>query len=84
MVSAMFHGMRRKPLGALGALLIIVLVATALLAPVLAPYDPIKMRSTDRLMGRSTVRWHHAFTWRMGKSSPLHPHLSAPHRVLRL
>ena len=49
----MFHGMRRKPLGALGGLLIIVLVATALLAPVLAPYDPIKMKSADRLQAPS-------------------------------
>src|SRR4249920_3169242 len=53
MVSTMFHGMRGKPLGALGGLLIVVLVATALLAPVLAPYDPIKMRSTDRLQAPS-------------------------------
>jgi hypothetical protein len=32
-----FRVIRRKPLGALGGLLILVLVATALLAPVLAP-----------------------------------------------
>src|SRR5262245_17967534 len=41
--------MRRKPLGALGAVLILVLVANALLAPVIAPYDPITMKSSDRL-----------------------------------
>src|SRR5207247_8317176 len=41
--------MRGKPLGALGGLLIIALVTTALLAPVLAPYDPIKIKSADRL-----------------------------------
>jgi peptide/nickel transport system permease protein len=41
--------MRGKPLGALGGLLILGLVATALLAPVLAPYDPIKVKSSDRL-----------------------------------
>ena len=40
-------------------------------------------RSIDLLMGRSTVRWHPASTWRMGKSSPLHRLLSVPHRVLR-
>src|SRR5258705_8399995 len=50
---SLFWAMRGKPLGALGGLLIIVLVATALLAPVLAPYDPIKMRSTDRLQAPS-------------------------------
>ena len=45
--------MRGKPLGALGGLLIVVLVATALLAPVLAPYDPIKIKSTERLQAPS-------------------------------
>jgi peptide/nickel transport system permease protein len=31
---------RRKPLGAVGGLIVLVLVVTALLAPVLSPYDP--------------------------------------------
>jgi ABC-type dipeptide/oligopeptide/nickel transport system permease subunit len=52
-VGRVFHAMRGKPLGALGGLLIIVLVATALLAPVLAPYDPIKIKSSDRLQAPS-------------------------------
>src|SRR5258705_9497378 len=43
--------MRSKPLGALGGLLIVGLVATALLAPVLAPHDPIKIKSSARLHG---------------------------------
>src|SRR4030095_335960 len=47
------HVMRRKPLGALGGLLILVLVATALLAPALAPHDPIKMKSSERLHAAS-------------------------------
>ena len=34
---------RRKPLGAMGALLILLAVAIALLAPVLAPYNPIEI-----------------------------------------
>ena len=46
---SLFREMRRKPLGAVGGLLILGLVATALLAPVLAPYDPIKVKSSDRL-----------------------------------
>ena len=33
----------------MGGLLIVVLVATALLAPVLAPYDPLKIQSSKRL-----------------------------------
>jgi peptide/nickel transport system permease protein len=40
---------RAKPLGALGGLLVVALVATAVFATVLAPYDPIEMRSTERL-----------------------------------
>ena len=52
-VARVFRVMRSKPLGALGGLLILVLVATALLAPVLAPHDPIKMKSTDRLQAPS-------------------------------
>jgi len=31
---------RRKPLGAVGGLIVLALVVTALLAPVLSPYDP--------------------------------------------
>src|SRR3984893_3728127 len=45
--------MRGKPLGALGGLLIVGLTATALLAPVLAPYDPVEVRSSDRLRAPS-------------------------------
>ena len=52
-VGRVFRVMRRKPLGALGGLLILVLVATALLAPVLAPYDPIEIKSIDRLQAPS-------------------------------
>jgi len=50
---SLFRVMRGKPLGALGGLLILGLLATALLAPVLAPYDPIKVRSSDRLQAPS-------------------------------
>jgi ABC-type dipeptide/oligopeptide/nickel transport system permease subunit len=51
-VGRIFRVMRGKPLGALGGLLIIALVATALLAPMLAPNDPIKIKSSDRLHAR--------------------------------
>ena len=40
---------RAKPLGALGGVLVVWLVGTAIFAPVLAPYDPIKIKSADRL-----------------------------------
>ena len=49
----MFRLIRSKPLGALGGLLILVLVVTALLAPMLAPYDPIKVNSRERLQAPS-------------------------------
>src|SRR5262245_33919866 len=48
-VARVTRGLLRKPLGALGGALIVLLVATALLAPVLAPYDPIKIKSSERL-----------------------------------
>src|SRR5262245_52173880 len=48
-VARMVLGIRRKPLGAVGGLLVAALVLTAILAPVLAPYDPIKVESRDRL-----------------------------------
>ena len=54
---AMFHAMRHKPLGALGGLLILALVATALLAPALAPYDPVGIKSADRLKPPSLTHW---------------------------
>jgi peptide/nickel transport system permease protein len=45
----MLRSIRRKPLGAVGGLLIAALVLTAVLAPVLAPHDPIKIQSNNRL-----------------------------------
>jgi peptide/nickel transport system permease protein len=48
-----FRLIQSKPLGALGGVLIVVLVVTALLAPVIAPYDPIKVNSRERLQAPS-------------------------------
>jgi peptide/nickel transport system permease protein len=47
--------MRAKPLGLVGGLLIALLVLTALLAPALAPYDPLQIKSADRLQPPSLV-----------------------------
>ena len=44
---------RRKPLGALGAGLMLLLVVVALLAPLLAPYDPYESISGARLLSPS-------------------------------
>src|SRR5260370_26954709 len=50
---SLFRVMGGKPLGALGGLPTLGLLATALRAPVLAPYDPIKVKSSDRLQAPS-------------------------------
>src|SRR6266536_748550 len=46
---ALWVVIRRKPLGAASALLIALLVLTALLADVLAPYDPLAAQPEIRL-----------------------------------
>jgi peptide/nickel transport system permease protein len=40
---------RRKPLGVIGAVMLLSMVVTGLLAPVLAPYDPLVFHSADTL-----------------------------------
>jgi len=50
--------MRRKPLGVASALLILLLVCTAIFADVLAPYDPFLTRPEERLLPPS---WQHPF-----------------------
>lgn len=44
---------RRNPLGAIGGMLIVVLVVTAVFAPLVAPYDPLFPDVIDRLQGPS-------------------------------
>jgi peptide/nickel transport system permease protein len=41
---------RRRPLGAFGALLILVMVVAAVFAPVIAPYDPLEVTFKDLLL----------------------------------
>ena len=57
-VGALLVAMRRKPLGAASAALIVVLVLTALFADVLAPYDPLAAKPEIRLAAPS---WEHPF-----------------------
>jgi peptide/nickel transport system permease protein len=40
---------RAKPLGIVGGLLIVLLAVTAIFAPALAPHDPLRIKSADRL-----------------------------------
>lgn len=44
---------RRKPLGAIGAAVLLLMLFTALAAPYVAPYDPIRPNPVDRLQGPS-------------------------------
>lgn len=46
---------RRKPLGAVGGLLILVVVLAAGLAPFLTPYNPIQVQGEDRLFAPGAV-----------------------------
>jgi ABC-type dipeptide/oligopeptide/nickel transport system permease subunit len=55
---ALAHALRRQPLGAFSAALIVVIVLTAIFADVLAPYDPLETRPEIRLARPS---WDHPF-----------------------
>ena len=55
---ALWTVMRRKPLGAVSAALIAVIVLTAIFAEVLAPYDPLSAQPEIRLAAPS---WEHPF-----------------------
>ncbi len=55
---ALWTVMRRKPLGAVSAALIAVIVLTAIFADVLAPYDPLAAQPEIRLAAPS---WEHPF-----------------------
>src|SRR5712691_8938871 len=57
-VRALWSVMKRKPLGVASALLILLLVCTAIFADVLAPYDPLLARPEIRLLQPS---WQHPF-----------------------
>lgn len=48
---------RRKPLGAIGAIIIVAFVLVAIFAPVLAPYDPYIINSSNLLAPPSAQHW---------------------------
>jgi ABC-type dipeptide/oligopeptide/nickel transport system permease subunit len=54
-VRALWTTMKRKPLGAVSAALIVVIVLTAVFATVLAPYDPLDADPAIRLAGPSAA-----------------------------
>jgi peptide/nickel transport system permease protein len=49
--------LRRKPLGAAGAALLLLIVLAAVFAPLIAPYDPAENIAGARLKGPSAVHW---------------------------
>jgi peptide/nickel transport system permease protein len=57
-LQALWLTMKRKPLGAVSAALLVVLVLTAVFADVLAPYDPLATQPEIRLAAPS---WAHPF-----------------------
>lgn len=57
LASVVLRFIRSKPLGAVGAVLVIAVVAAALAAPVIARYDPIKMHFDAPLQGPSFRFW---------------------------
>jgi peptide/nickel transport system permease protein len=48
---------RRKPLGAVSAVIIGLLALTAVFAPLIAPYDPTETHARDKLQGPSATYW---------------------------
>ncbi|SDN73023.1 ABC transporter permease [Ensifer sp. YR511] len=48
---------RKKPLGAIGALIILGFCLVALFAPLLAPFDPMKIDSANLLMPPNLTNW---------------------------
>jgi peptide/nickel transport system permease protein len=57
-VRSLWDALRRKPLGAIAAALIALIVLTAVFADVLAPYDPLATQPEIRLAAPS---WEHPF-----------------------
>mgnify|MGYP000079566860 CR=1 FL=1 len=49
------HHLLRDPLGLVGLVIVTLIVGSALLAPWIAPYDPIAMNIPDRLQGPSAA-----------------------------
>lgn len=50
---AVFKRIVREPLGLVGLVLVVLMVSSALLASVIAPYDPVGLNIMDRLQGPS-------------------------------
>ncbi len=56
--SDIFYSFKRSPLVMLAALLTVVLVGAAFLAPLIAPHNPYDLKSIDLLDGNTPPRWY--------------------------
>jgi peptide/nickel transport system permease protein len=56
-VGNILHFARRKPLGAVGAAIVLLLILMALFAPMIARYDPIVQDDSVRLQAPSALHW---------------------------
>lgn len=52
----MAHAARKKPMGAAGAIVLVVLILLAVFADLIAPYSPLE-HSSERLVGPSSAHW---------------------------
>lgn len=48
---------RRKPLGAIGAVMLMVMVVIGVVAPVLAPYNPLEFHTSDTFQSPNSTYW---------------------------
>jgi peptide/nickel transport system permease protein len=48
---------RRRPVGALGAMVVVIMILVALTAPVIAPYDPLAVRFRRDAVAPSAAHW---------------------------
>jgi peptide/nickel transport system permease protein len=56
-MSAMFAKLRKDPLGLTGLVIVTVILSAAILASLLAPYDPLEVDVYNRLAGPSWQHW---------------------------
>jgi peptide/nickel transport system permease protein len=57
LTSVIFDLMRRKPLGAAGAIIVIIMILMAAFADVLTPYDPVANSFADMTQAPSAAHW---------------------------
>lgn len=56
-VRAFWHELRKNPLGIFGLVLVVLMVASAITAPWIVPYDPNQILVGDKLAGPSWAHW---------------------------